>query len=628
MLNQMRRGASGWVAKIFLGGLALSFVAWGITDFLQPGTGGSTVLTAGNVRVSATEYQFAYQQGVNRLAQQIGQRPTAEQAELFGVDQVVLSQLRSGAVLDDRADRLGIGLSDEGLIQLIQNEAAFQDAGGNFSRNAMRAVLANVGLSEAAYLADLRRNAVRNQLIASVSDGAVVPGVFVDALGSYNGERRAIQYVTLQPQPADGIQDPTQDELDSYFTEHTDTYRAPEYRGFTYVALTPAAMASAGGVTDEEIAAYYEANRDRFTTPERRSVRQVVFADRASADAAASAIAGGATLADAAGAAGREIAELGAVPRTALPNQALADAAFAAQPNVPSAVVDGPFGPVILEVTAIEPEVVRGLDEAREEIRAQLASEDANERITAAYNTLIESLQSGAGLSEAAEQAGVPLQTAEPLSREGATPAGASDDTIPGRAQVLAAVFDAEEGTDIPPVNFDGNSYVFAALGAVTPARDRPLDEVRERVVADWKEDEAVQMAVDRGENLAARIRDGLSFADMAEVEGLTPQVASGLTRQSAVPVIGEAGMRAAFAGPNGIVASTPARESGQVLVLQVTEVAPPADPAGSITQATRQSLGEALGEDFAQTYISAAQAGVDVSYNQTAIQQAKAAAR
>ncbi|ALN73289.1 hypothetical protein M673_11220 [Aureimonas sp. AU20] len=628
MLNQMRRGASGWVAKLFLGGLAVSFVGWGIADVLRAPGGGSTVLQAGDVRVSLSEYEMAYRQGLNRLGQQLQARPTAEQAEMFGVDQMVLAQLRSGAMVDLKAENAGLGVSDAGLIALIQREPAFHDGSGHFSRDVMRAVLANAGMNEANYLADLRRSAVRGQLIGSVTDDVAVPRAFVDALGAYNGERRTVQYVVLQPQPADGLADPSDEELGSYFTEHNDTYRAPEYRAFSYVALTPASMSEADKVTDEELTRYYEANRAQFTTPERRGVQQVVFADRASADSAAQALAGGATLADAAKGAGREIADLGVIDRAALGNASLAEAAFAAQPNTPTGVIEGPFGPVILNVTSVQPEVVRPFDDVREEIRAGLAKDAANTRITNAYNALTDALQSGAPMSEAAEQAGVKVETAPAVSREGATPAGANVDSIPGRDQVLAAVFAAEEGGDIPPVQFDGNSYVFPVLGEITPARDRPLDEVRDRVVADWKQDEAVQMVVDRGQSLAERVRKGQSFQDMAEVEGLTPETAPGLTRATAVPALGEAGMRAAFSGPQGLVASTPARDSGQALVLQVSEVAAPADPASVVADNTRSGLGQALRGDFEQGYIAALQSGVPVTYNQKAIQQAKASVR
>ncbi len=628
MLNQMRRGASSWVARIFLGALAVSFVGWGVADVLRNRDGGSTVLTAGDTRVTVPEFQSAYRQGLNRLGQQLQRRPSAEEAEAFGLDQAILSQLTAGALLDEQARRLGVGVSDDGLIQLIQNEPAFKDQSGNFSRNTMRAVLANAQMTEHTYLEDLRGTASRNQLIAPLSEGATVPAVFVQALGAYNGERRTVNYVRLQPPPVDSVEAPTDEALDDFYTQGQDGYRAPEYRAFSYLSLSPATLADPAAITDEAVAGYYEANRNRYTTPERRQIRQIVFADRASADRASQALATGTGFADVAAAEGRQVADLGLIPRSAIPNATLADAAFGAAPNTPTAVVDGPFGPVIMQVEQVVPEVVRPLEDVREEVRRTLALDAANAKVTQAYNAIFDAMQNGAPLAEAAQQAGYGVQSVPAVdasgNRQDETPAA----DLPAKAQLLAAVFAAQPGIAPQPVNYDGNNYVFFALGDVIPARDRPLAEVRDRVLADWKVDEAERLMTERAEALATRVRGGESLTDVAATEGLTIETAASITRESGRAEIGEAATRAAFSGPQGTVADAPALESGQAVMLQVTEVADAADPAASVPAAAKQNLDEAMREDLFQSYVAYLQGTIPVTLNNTALNQAKVAVR
>ncbi|WP_182084531.1 peptidylprolyl isomerase [Aureimonas sp. ME7] len=628
MLNQMRRGASSWVARIFLGALAVSFVGWGVADVLRGSDGGSTVISAGDTRVTVPEFQLAYRQGLNRLSQQLQRRPSADEAEAFGLDQAVLSQLSAGALLDENAARLGVGVSDDGLIQLIQREPAFQDQSGNFSRNAMRAVLANAQITEQSYLEDLRGSAIRNQMIASLSDGAVVPAAFVDAVGQYNGERRNVSYFRLTPPSVDTVEEPSDEALDDFFTQGQDGYRAPEYRAFSYVSLTPAAVADPSSITDEAIAQFYDANRARFTTPEKRAVRQIVFADRASADRAAAQLGSGVPFAEAATAEGRQVADLGSVARSAIPNPALAEAAFSATPGTPTPVVDGPFGPVILLADRVEPEVVRPLDEVREEIRTTLANEAANAAVTQAYNTISDALTSGAPLGEAAQQANQTARSVEAVDSNGTTPNDARVADLPAQAQLLAAVFAAQQGVPPQPVNYDGNNYVFFELGDITPARDRPLAEVRERVVADWKVDEAERLMTERAEALAERVRGGESLAQVAEVEGLSVETANAISRESGRSEIGEAATRAAFSGPSGTVAEAPSLQSGEAVVLQVTDVIAPADAAGSVSAQSRGNLDNVLREDLFQSYVALLESTIPVNYNNTALQQAKVGAR
>lgn len=628
MLNQMRRSASGFVTKILLGLLVVSFVVWGITDFLTPGGAGTSVLTAGDTRVSVSQYQTAYRQGVDQMAQRLQRRPTPQEAEALGVDQSVLSQLAAGALLDEQASQAGVGVSDAGLIALIQQEPAFQGGNGAFSRDVMRAVLRNAGLSEQAYLEDLAGSARRTQVVGAISDGIAAPDAFVQAFGGYRGERRTVSYVTLAPEAADTIADPSADELDDFFTENRESYRAPEYRTFRYVLLSPEALAANATVADGDIQAYYDANRAQFATPERRQVRQAVFADRAAADAAAAAIAGGQTLDAAAEAAGASVVDLGLVPRTAVPSPALADAAFAAEPGATTPVVDGPFGPVILQVAGVEPETARPLDEVRDQIRRTLATNSANETVATGYNAMLEATQSGATLSEAAEQATLPVSTATAVDRTGHDMAGAEVPDLAGQPGVLEAAFAADQGAPVEPVSVGANGYVFVEVDEVTEARDQELAEVEARVIQTWKEDEAQRLLEERAAAIADRVRRGEALADVAAAEGLQVQLAPAITRQSGVSAIGQAATRAAFSGAVGTVASSPALESGRAAVLRVDEISQPADADAEVPETARSGFDAALREDMFQSYISRLQSQIPVSYDVNAINQAKSGVR
>ena len=48
------------------------------------------------------------------MSQQFGQRLTREQATALGIDEQVLAQLVAGAVLDEQARKLGLGLRRTG----------------------------------------------------------------------------------------------------------------------------------------------------------------------------------------------------------------------------------------------------------------------------------------------------------------------------------------------------------------------------------------------------------------------------------------------------------------------------------------------------------------------------------
>ena len=388
----------------------------------------------------------------------------------------------------------------------------------------------------------------------------------------------------------------------------------------------PEQLFDPASITEDEIEAEYTGNIADFTTPERRRVQQIVFPDRAAADAAAAAMASGQSFADAARAAGRSDADVELGLRTAdqIPDTVVRDAAFGLQPNQPSGVVEGLFGPVIVQVTEIQPAEVRSLDAVRDEIRQQLAAVRANARATEAYTAIQDSLGSGATLAEAAEAAGLELTSVQGIDQKGRNADGQEVENLVGGSDLLTALFLAQPGTAAEPVNFATGSYVFFDLTDIQEAQERPLDEVRDRVVADWKTDEGDRLQEERAKAMVERARAGTSLADIAAEAGLSVQTTSGLTRASGPSQIGQPATMAAFEGPQGHVADAPASTDGSWMVLQVTETSLPADPRASVQAGLVDQMNDMADNDLLQGFVARLQRDIPVEYHQQAMDQVR----
>jgi peptidyl-prolyl cis-trans isomerase D len=626
MLDALRSATGSWVAKLLLILLVLSFAVWGISGQIMTGTGGNTVLTAGDTKVSTVDFRLAYDRQVMLYQQQFGQRVTREQASALGVDDQVLAQLLAGAVLDEQANRLRLGMSRDRLAELTAEDPAFRGPDGQFNRQQFDYVLRQVGMRPEDYLRNREQVAMRQQIVEAVSDGLAAPETFLRAVALYQGEDRTVEYIVLPQSLVEPIEDPTDDALAAWFEERKQSYAAPEYRKIAYVRLEPADIADPAAITEDQVREDYERHRSEYTTAERRRIEQLVFATEEAARTALDAIRGGKPFEEVATEQGKTASDLllGTFPRDRVPDQAIAEAAFGLEPNAVSDVVRGNFGHVLVRVTEVTPEVIRPLADVEADIRQELALAEANRILLDVHDSYEDARAGGDSLAEAAAKQRLQVRTIEAIDRSGRGPDGTQVDGLPEAARLLAEAFETEPGVENPSVPTGANGFVFFEVEGVTPARDRTLDEVRERVVADWKAAEAVTRLSARAEELRKRIDDGASMDDVAAELALEKQTKRGLKRGSDDADFGTGGVDAAFEVAQGATGSFPAPSGDAQLIFKVTEVLEPlgAGPE-SLAEDQRRQLSAGIADDLLDQLVARLQGEYGVTVNRAAIQQA-----
>ena len=115
------------------------------------------------------------------------------------------------ALLDERARKLGLNISDAEIVKRITTNPAFLSPTGQFDRPRFEAILRQNGYSEARFIAEERRQMLRRQLGASVVLGPNVPNMLIEAVNRYQNEQRSIEYVLLDRAHAGEIAEPTPD---------------------------------------------------------------------------------------------------------------------------------------------------------------------------------------------------------------------------------------------------------------------------------------------------------------------------------------------------------------------------------------------------------------------------------
>ena len=602
MLDSFRNITKTWFGKVLGAFLIVGLAGFGISNVIFD-IGTTTIAKVGNEEISTRDFQRAYSNELDRIAQQFGQVLTPEQAAAFGVPDSVLAQLGARAAVNQLAADMGIGVSDKRLGETMTSDPMFGGMLGQFDSAAFRRVLQQNGYTEQEYLELQRRNAGRDQLIAGLLAGTAAPQTAQQLFARYTGDTRSIDYFVVNAQSIPPVAEPSAEELAAYLVEHQAEYRTLEARTVDLLVLTPDALAATKAITDEAVAAEYERTKDSRKRPERRHILQVPLTPEQVNAFEAGKQAGTPFDALVSGA-GLTPTDLGLLSQPEVTDPQLAEAAFAlAQGDF--AIIPGAGGKRAVTVSTIEGGSVIPLEEAREQIRQSLALAQTRNEIVDILDQIEELRAAFRPLPEIAERFGLPLRTLA-ITASGTELAGIEEVAETDRTRIAEAIFAAEPDDKLAPtVSLGANRNAWFDLKRVDPARDQTLDEVRDKIVAALvaeRTDAAMAAAV---EAIVARLKSGEPLADVATSLNQFPTLSPPLKRDGTTAMAGASGQvldpdvaAAAFAG--GAEHFGAARNSdGDYVVFQVVEVTPGEQVSEQVSTYLEQVSQRSLFDDF-----------------------------
>jgi len=623
MIQWMHALSKSWVATLLMGGLTLSFVVWGIADVF---TGGSTsaVASVGGTDIGAAEFQRSYKNFLRNQGRQMGMDITPDMAQKMGLPQVALQQMIGATALDNEAARLGLTTSDTALAQNVRAMTPFRGPLGTFDRATFLQAINNAGYSEDQFLDEVRREMTRDQLTQAVEANFVVPPTYAQALFQYINEKRAADYVVLTPQAAGDLPIPSDATLNAYLKSHPDKYSTPEYRDADYATIAPADVMDKVTVSDKQIAQEYDAHKNTYVIPEKRDVQQIEFKTQKEAEEARAQIAKGMSFDALASRRGLKPDQLslGTLTQSQLPDPAHAKAIFALPVNEVSQPMPTGFGGwALARVTKITPGSNKTLADVKEDIRKNLATQLAANKLVDAVNAFTDAKSSGANLKEAAQKAGMKLGHIAATDISGKKPDGSAAE-VPADPEFLPALFKAEVGEDSDPFATKAGAYFAVHVNGVVPPKLKPLDQVRAQVIADWTNEQRAGLLANKARELAARAAKDKSLDAIAKELKLTVQHSPALGRDTNDAQFNAMMIQKLFAAAPGGVEYGPTG-TDNFMIAKVTGIShPPLNMRDPQFQAGAQRLGQAMAQDFSIDLANAARTRQGVKVNQKLISQ------
>jgi len=495
-----------------------SFVLFGVEGFSDGSGRGKTVATVNGEDITQQEWDQAHQVESQRLRESM---PTLDAALLDSPEARygTLERLVRDRVLALAAQKLHLQTSDQRLAQeLQQNEmiASLRRPDGSLDVDAYRQLLSRQGMTPEMFEARVRADLSMRQVVQGVEgSGFTSPELAKVSLNAFF-EQREVRVVQFLSSDFAARVTPSEAELEAFYNENPQLFQAPEQADVEYLVLDAEALTTGVSLSEADLRAYYEQNAAQLSGNEERRASHILLT-----------VAPGASAADKAAVKTRAetlLAQIRQAPETFAdvakansqdPGSAanggdldffsrgamvkpFEDAVFALRKGEVSEPVETEFGFHLIKVTDIKAPKPKPFEEMRAKIETDLKQQQA-QRLFAesaeAFSNLV--YEQGDSLEPAAERFKLTVQTAKGVTRQPQAGAG-----VLSNERLLSEIFaleSIEKKRNVAAVETRSGQLTSARVVQYSPARTKPLAEVRDEVRLRLVAQRATQMAQEEG---------------------------------------------------------------------------------------------------------------------------------
>lgn len=543
MLEKIREGSQGPVAKVILGAVILSFALAGIGSYLGQTTE-QPVAEVNGIKISQTEFSRAFQNERSRLEQQFGEYFTqiaADPTYMAQIRQGVIDRLVQQELQSQLATELGLRVSDESIRQTIL-ELPYFKIGDQFNNDRYLQVIRQMNFQPDSFREYLRDDMTRSQLVSAVAGTDFALQNELKSAIALQQQTRSIDYLVIDKQAMQADVDVSDQEVADYYELNAGQFLSPELISVNYIELD-ADDIDVASVSEDDVKAYYEQSKAQYVEPEKRRVSHILIdnsedddAAKAKAESLLAQLNAGADFAQLAESSSDDIvsAEMGGdlewIERDVM-EPIFEDAAFALQNKGDySDVVASEFGYHIIKLTDIQSQQVKPYDAVKADLRAEL---EQAEKVDAFYEKQTEmgalAFEISDRLDDAAEVAGVEVQST-PLLALSALPEPLNN---PAVITALSSVELLEDKVNSEVIELGNEHVIVVRVNEHQPAATKALSEVSEQIKTRLVNEKASDLAKEKARTLFAQIKDGKSLNDVAAEQSLSVRHESQLTRES-----------------------------------------------------------------------------------------------
>ena len=259
MFKWLRKGVTSLFGKIFLAIIVIVFIFWGIGFY---GTRNQIIAKVNGKSISLKEFSEYYNFQLAQLKQTFGD-VSPELLKELNFEQKVLQDLIEKTLLKEQAEKLGIKVNKNEVIETIKKIPAFQEK-GEFSPEKYKIFLANFNISSQFFeklieteLAIMKLKLFLTTPIIASTDEVIN---YLDFLNQSIFLREAFISFSYCRK----LVKPTKEKIKNYFLTNRNLYIEPAKVKLLYVFFP---FKGEVKISKEEIENYYKTHLERFKKP-------------------------------------------------------------------------------------------------------------------------------------------------------------------------------------------------------------------------------------------------------------------------------------------------------------------------------------------------------------------------
>lgn len=541
----MSRILLGLVVLVLAGGMLLYLVPQGPGSITGEASAGDPVAKVGDLTVTMADLR-------QQLAEREQRQQVPKQFEGFLAKQI-LEQLTFQKEIEYEAKRQHITVTDQeraALIRQIIPTAYNGDTFVGMDRYAAE-VQARTQMSVPVFEEQVRLELLNQKFRKFVTDGVSAGPVDLQQEFLYRNQKIKLDYVLIKPEDFEAKIVPSDSEVKEAYDKSKASYNQPEKRVVRYALVDINRIRQSVQVPDDALKLEYQSQIQNFQVPNRVHAEHVLLSTVGKTDAEVAEIKAKAQDVLNQAKKGAKFEDLatkysedpgsktkGGDLGWLLQGQTVAEfekAAFSLPKGaITPELVKTQFGFHIIKVVDKEPAHTKPLEEVRDQLRGTLAVNLADKQASDEADKLAAAIRQSnkTSIDDLAQQYRLTASDTRPIS--------AADPLLEfaNSSEVRDAIFRMKQGELSQPIHTD-RGYVVLSLKQVLPAHQGTLDEVRERVVAELKQQKASEQARLKAADLAKRVKSGEKFETAAKSLGLDAKTSDAIARDGSIPSVG-----------------------------------------------------------------------------------------